>query len=78
VTALAAALQTMTDTLAADGYLLHADRAGDLVLVAVEAGPEACEDCLVPKAMMERMILDTLSRAGIPAAGVELSYPAEA
>jgi len=78
VTALTEALQTMSDTLAADGYVLHADRAGDLVRVAFEAGPEACEDCLVPKAMMERMILDALSRAGIPAAGVELSYPPEA
>ncbi len=43
----------------------------------ITAGPEACEDCLVPKDMMARMITSTLAAAGVSADRVDLIYPNE-
>jgi hypothetical protein len=76
--ALTAALQPLADTLAADGYRLHASHHGEAVRVGIEAGPEACADCLVPKPMMGAMIADTLARSGISVTRVDLSYPGDA
>jgi len=57
-----AAFQTFRDVLASDGYLLRwtpADAAQ--VVVHVEAGPDACADCLVPLPVMEAIMNDALA-----------------
>jgi len=67
-------LSQLRATLEADGYRLTSTLAddGELVLEVVGATPEACLDCLVPKAAMLRIL-----RTAIPAEyeRVSLRYP---
>lgn len=75
-----AALASLRTMLAADGYAVELREEGPAVLVAeIKAGPEACADCLVPKAMM-RGYFDAALRAGIEGAPpeVRLIYPGDA
>lgn len=61
----------------ADGYDLKVDAAGaDHAAVSVLAGPEACEECLVPKPIVEGMLLKALGPGGIRS--VSLRYPEDA
>ena len=65
-------LKDMQATLAADGYALDAHEEGELVVVMIEATPEACEDCLAPPDVMRAILGKTLA---IPAEAIELHYP---
>jgi hypothetical protein len=67
------ALRALSMTLEADGYTLAVvARDPATVDVAVEAGPDACADCLVPKdvfvAMAKGMLPDTVTT-------ITVSYP---
>lgn len=67
----------MAEVLAADGYRLEVSQAdGAPVRLQVVAGPDACEECLVPKEVFESIALDHLARAGLHSA-VEIRYPSE-
>ena len=56
------ALQRFRDVLAADGYDLRwSVTAQDRVVVEIQAGPEACADCLVPLPVMEAIMSDALA-----------------
>jgi len=56
------ALGKFRDMLASDGYDLSWELTGqDKVVVQIEAGPEACEDCLVPLPIMEAIMSDALA-----------------
>ena len=67
------ALQPIRKSLQADGYDLVVNNFQEGVLsVEVQAGPQACVECLVPKEMMELMIqqsVKTLARS------VQVQYP---
>ena len=71
------ALDPFRQSLAADGYGLRVDavEAGVLRLsIVAQAG--ACEECLVPRALMTAMIQDSISQEpGIHE--IELTYPDE-
>lgn len=55
------ALQQFRELLAADGYALTwTNPAEDRVVVQVEAGAEACADCLVPRPVMEAIMSEAL------------------
>ena len=57
-----AALQGFRDMLAADGYRLNwSVTAPERVLIRIEAGPEACPDCLVPLPIIEGIMTDALA-----------------
>ena len=71
------ALAPIASTLEADGYRLEAREVGDRLLIQVAAGPEACEDCLVPKSMLERMIALRLDTLGVQPVSIDLRYPGE-
>lgn len=59
--ALDSALQKFRDVLAADGYTLGwSVTEDDRVIVRIEAGAEACADCLVPLPVMEAIMSDAL------------------
>ena len=70
-------LDEVRETLRADGYDLRVDGlAGgrlDLTILALE---DACEECLVPKAIMRQVIADSLRDPAI--AEINLHYPNEA
>jgi hypothetical protein len=68
----------VSGALEADGYRL-AVSAPEINRLRVEiiAGPEACDDCLVPKSMMEKMLEAALGGAGLPSLPLEVVYPVE-
>ncbi|MFC7404703.1 hypothetical protein [Georgenia alba] len=56
------ALQKFRDMLAKDGYeLTWSPSSQDKVVVTIAAGPEACEDCLVPQPVMEAIMSEALA-----------------
>jgi hypothetical protein len=67
-------LQEVRTTLEADGYELNVREAGERVAAQIVAGPEACEDCLVPKPLMLTMLQQAL---GVPESSIDLRYPNE-
>lgn len=74
-----AALSSLKAMLAADGYELDVDGNGpDMLVARISAGPQACEDCLVPKDMMRRYFIEALRPvwdAGMPE--IRLLYPGD-
>jgi hypothetical protein len=57
------ALGKFRDMLASDGYdLSWSVTEKDTVVVQIEAGPDACADCLVPLPIMESIMADALER----------------
>ena len=71
------ALEPIAATLEADGYRLETLEEDGRLRVQIAAGPDACEDCLVPKSMMQAMIVDTLARSGVAPGVIDLRYPGE-
>ncbi len=56
------ALSRFRDMLASDGYNLSwSVTEKDTVVVQIEAGPDACADCLVPRPIMEAIMADALA-----------------
>ncbi len=69
-------LKRIRDTLQTDGYDLRVDKlsAGRLEL-SVVALDGACEECLVPKRLMEKMIANSLTDSAVKE--IKLRYPEE-
>ena len=61
-------------TLAADDYGMEVRRDGAGVQVLITAGPEACEDCRVPKPIMRSILQNAF---GVPEDAITLVYPGE-
>lgn len=70
-----AQLDQLKQTLEADDYRLDVDVQGDSADVAVVAGPNACEECLVPKPLMQSMLAPVL---GVQPESIRLVYPTDA
>jgi hypothetical protein len=76
VAAVEAALTPISSALQADGYELTVTLpAGDLLRVRINATPEACEDCLIPRSMMASMIETALKGAGLAVPPLDVVYP---
>lgn len=71
----AEALAPIVGALEADGYGAVVEQRGDAISIRITAGPDACEECLTPKRIMEPMIAHALRSAGFEQR-VELEYPA--
>jgi hypothetical protein len=69
-----AQLDQLKQTLQADDYQLDVDVRGDSADVQIVAGPDACEECLVPKPLMQSMLAPVL---GVEPASIRLTYPAD-
>ena len=67
-------LDQLKQTLQADDYRMDVDIQGDVAKVAIVAGPDACEECLVPKPLMQSMLAPVL---GVDPAGITLVYPTD-
>lgn len=62
----------------ADGYDLRVDSFADGQLaLSVVAGPEACEECLVPKQLLTGIVKGSLPE-DFPVSTVSLRYPTDA
>ncbi|HVT69118.1 MAG TPA: hypothetical protein VHF26_15310 [Trebonia sp.] len=69
--------EKMTDIanmLAADGYNLAVEEKGPRVALTVSPGPDACEDCLVPKDVFRGIASNQL---GIEGELIDITYPAD-
>jgi hypothetical protein len=69
-----AQLDQLKQTLQADDYRLDVDVQGDSADVQIVAGPDACEECLVPKPLMQSMLAPVL---GVEPASIRLTYPTD-
>lgn len=69
------ALTGLREMLAADDYRLTVTESGDGVAVRITAGPDACDDCLVPKSVMRGVLRNAL---GVAEENITLEYPADA
>jgi hypothetical protein len=70
------ALRPLVVTLQADGYDAVIRANDEVVAFQITAGPEACEECLSPRAIMEPIITHALREAGFHQ-HLDLTYPAE-
>ena len=64
----------LTSALEADGYHMEIGEVDAKLSVIITAGPDACEDCLVPKDLMRGMLSNEL---GVDAALIDITYPAD-
>lgn len=72
------ALNPFASGLAADGYELEVSSpGGGRLAVEIVAGPDACEDCLIPKEMFTAMISSRLSSEGVAFSELTLAYPTD-
>jgi hypothetical protein len=60
--------------LAADGYNLAVEESGPRVALTVSPGPDACEDCLVPKDVFRGIAANQL---GIEGDLIDITYPVD-
>ena len=60
--------------LAADGYNLAVEEKGHRVALTVSPGPDACEDCLVPKDVFRGIASHQL---GIEGDLIDITYPVD-
>lgn len=68
-------LDQLRQTLQADDYRMDVDLQGTAAVVTIVAGPDACEECLVPKSLMQQMLAPVL---GVEPASIDLTYPVDA
>jgi hypothetical protein len=72
----AAALAPLADALQADGYVLTVAQVPPDLELTVTATPDACAECLVPKAMFQQMAATTLKDSGVVVTGdIRIIYP---
>ena len=72
-----AALADVVRMLSIDGYETSWSVDGSELTVKIAAGPNACEECLSPKHVLERIIDDSLRRGGVTGLRVVLGYPTD-
>jgi hypothetical protein len=64
----------LTSALEEDGYQMAIEEADAKLSVVITAGPDACEDCLVPKDLMRSMLSSEL---GVDEAMIDITYPVD-
>ncbi|MBO0804496.1 MAG: hypothetical protein J2P25_15655 [Nocardiopsaceae bacterium] len=67
-------IEALATSLATDGYHLEVTERGSRVSAVITAGPEACEDCLVPKDFMRGILANALGADGEE---IDITYPAD-
>ena len=73
-----AALAPFANGLSADGYTLEVSRpSSERLRVEIVAGPDACEECLIPKEMFEGMLSSRLRSEGVVFSDLSLIYPSD-
>jgi len=64
----------LSSALAADGYHLAIDEVGSRVSATITAGPDACEECLVPKDLFRGMLSHEI---GVEEQLIDVTYPVD-
>jgi hypothetical protein len=76
--AMLTALEPTRVGLEASGFQMALAEQEGRVQLTVIAGPEACEDCLVPKSLFKQMASDEIREAGLAPIELEILYPKDA
>lgn len=71
------ALNGVETMLRSDGYELRIEKQAETLTVIIDAQPDACEECLVPKSMMSSFISSALEKADLHVGTFELIYPTD-
>jgi hypothetical protein len=64
----------LSSALEADGYHMAIEELDSKLSVVITAGPDACEDCLVPKDLMRSMLGSEL---GVDSSIIDITYPVD-
>jgi hypothetical protein len=72
-----AALAETRKGLAASGFAIACTSRGDRLTVSILPGPDACAECLVPKAVLASIIGNELAAHGVAVGSIDVVYPAE-
>lgn len=74
-----ALLTDIRDSLRSDGYELTVRSVAPQISLAIDAGPDACEDCLVGKDLMSKYVVAALSELDqqLDASDIAIAYPGE-
>ena len=72
-----AAISATKKGLEASGFSVVCGGRDDILTVSVVAGPDACAECLVPKAVLESIIGGELAAEGVEVQSIEVVYPAD-
>jgi len=74
-----ALLTDIRDSLRSDGYELTVRSVAPQISLAISAGPDACEDCLVGKDLMIRHVMVALSELDPQpeTSDIAIAYPGE-
>jgi hypothetical protein len=64
----------LASTLEADGYQMAIEELDSRLSVTITAGPDACEDCLVPKDLMRGILSQQL---GVDGGMIDITYPVD-
>jgi hypothetical protein len=72
-------LSSIAAALAADGYLLTVDGPSEgRITASIEATPEACAECLVPKRVMGGLLAQAIGDVSLGEDAIDLRYPVDA
>lgn len=66
--------RALASTLEADGYHMAIEELDSRLEVTITAGPDACEDCLVPKDLMRGILSQQL---GVDGDSIDIAYPVD-
>jgi hypothetical protein len=66
--------RALASTLEADGYHMAIEELDSRLAVTITAGPDACEDCLVPKDLMRGILSQQL---GVDGESIDITYPVD-
>jgi len=66
--------RALSSALEADGYHLTIDEVDSRVSAVITAGPDACEDCLVPKELFRGMLSHEI---GVEEGLIDVTYPVD-
>ena len=66
--------RALASTLEADGYQMAIEELDSRLTVTITAGPDACEDCLVPKDLMRGILSQQL---GVDGDSIDIAYPVD-
>jgi hypothetical protein len=70
-------LAPLAESLAADGYVLHAQMDATGLQLVVDATEDACVDCLVPADLFRNIVATTMKKGGMPMPEqrIRITYP---
>jgi len=72
------ALAPLATAMQADGFEMIVESEANSIVLTISATPDACAECLIPKAIFKSMATKALDDSGVQIPGeITIVYPAE-